>query len=73
MNLAPVAFSWNAWAIDGLLRGAPSPPFTKATVFSAAVWPTGVTAPGLYRSPTLIASVPIAFTWPVFASTSTSA
>ena len=43
----PVAFSSNAWAIAGRLRGAPSPPLTKATEFSAAVVPIGVTLAGL--------------------------
>ena len=31
MKRAPVAFSWKACASDGRLRGALSPPLTKAT------------------------------------------
>ena len=47
MNRAPVAFTWNACASEGRLRGNESPPFTNATEFSTAVCPTGVTAAGL--------------------------
>ena len=47
MNRAPVAFTWNACASEGRLRGNESPPFTNATELSTAVCPTGVTARGL--------------------------
>src|SRR5689334_4031176 len=47
MKRAPVAFCCHACASDGRLRGPESPPFTNATLFRAAVWPTGVTLAGL--------------------------
>ena len=45
MKRAPSSVS-KAWASEGRLRGKLSPPFTNATLLSAPVVPTGVTAAG---------------------------